>query len=170
MSKYSLKTRRIPLKYTVLVVVLLSVLGLIGVSAAVRHFSGTAETQAVSQEAGAPEGVASGLVAGDNFEPGYSEVIYGSRTEAYLDGIEQRVKATKPSSSWKKAMTDPSCSATTTVCTAPAPTSLPASAVSEGTAADGGNAPGRLPGGMSVGAFVLLCMILAVFLWDDKGK
>lgn len=49
------------------------------------------------------------LVAGDSFEPGAKERLYGTETEAFLDGLHQKVRAWDPSPEWREAFPSATC-------------------------------------------------------------
>lgn len=59
------------------------------------------------------------LVAGDTFDAGQSEVVFGTETEAVLDGVEQKIQAEDPTDEWLENVADAVCDKSD-VCTAPA--------------------------------------------------
>lgn len=78
----------------------------------------------------APKVDAAKFSAGEGFTPGEKQKIYGSETEAYLDGLEQRVSVTDPSDKWKAAFPKSVCKeqkgdeGTKVLCSAAAPAKL----------------------------------------------
>lgn len=102
------------------------------------------------------------VVAGESFVPGETVEIFGTKTEAILDGVTQKVKAADPSEEWKSALEDVTCD-DSNVCTALAPAS---------GAGGGGDGEGGFMGtGMSLSMLaggLLFGWILYVILTEES--
>lgn len=78
----------------------------------------------------APKVEVSKFQAGEGFEPGAKAKIYGVDSEAYLDGLEQRVSSTNPGDKWVQAFPNGKCQKQKEgeeekkLCSAPAPVKL----------------------------------------------
>lgn len=99
------------------------------------------------------------VVAGETFEAGANVDLYGSKTEAVLDGVTQKVRATNPTDEWKKSLEKVDCNKKN-VCTALAPDSA--------TDKSDGKGPGKggfLGTGMTIGTIVAVVLGLAMFYY-----
>ena len=61
----------------------------------------------VTEPATAP--AAESLVAGPSFDPGSEARLFGTDTEAFVDGLQQKVRAVDPTMEWREAFPDASC-------------------------------------------------------------
>lgn len=85
---------------------------------------------------------AESLVAGPAFEPGAEGRLYGTETEAFLEGLQQKVRAVDPSQEWRDAFPGAVCSGEgVETCVADAPGQLQ-SAPGASEAPEGGQASG----------------------------
>lgn len=69
---------------------------------------------------------AESLVAGPAFEPGAEGRLHGTETEAFLEGLQQKIRAVDPSQEWRDAFPAAECSGEgVETCVADAPGQLP---------------------------------------------
>lgn len=102
------------------------------------------------------------VVAGESFAPGETVEIFGTKTEAILDGVTQKVQAADPSEEWKTALDDVTCN-DSNVCTALAPDSA--------AGGDGEGGGGFMGTGMSLGMLaggLIFGWILYVILTEEN--